>query len=68
MSPDLKQEPLTDFVEKLDESFRDDELGDAEGRQKISPAEAQEAERNLVRKLDWRILPVTCLLYLFACE
>ncbi|TEB19588.1 MFS general substrate transporter [Coprinellus micaceus] len=50
----------------LDESSRDDELGDAEGRQKISPAEAQEAERNLVRKLDWRILPVTCLLYLFA--
>jgi hypothetical protein len=68
MSPDLKQEPLTDFVEKLDESFRDDELGDAEECQKISPTEAQEAERNLVRKLDWRILPVTCLLYLFACE
>lgn len=25
------------------------------------------AEKRLVRKLDWRILPVLCLLYLFAC-
>ena len=25
-------------------------------------------ERDLVRKLDSRILPITCLLYLFACE
>jgi hypothetical protein len=27
-----------------------------------------EEERRLVRKLDNRILPITCLLYLFACE
>jgi hypothetical protein len=25
-------------------------------------------ERRLVRKLDNRILPITCLLYLFACQ
>lgn len=25
-------------------------------------------ERKLVRRLDKRILPITCLLYLFACE
>ncbi|TEB34142.1 MFS general substrate transporter [Coprinellus micaceus] len=58
--------PAVEYTPLLDESFRDDELGDAEECQKISPTEAQEAERNLVRKLDWRILPVTCLLYLFA--
>jgi len=27
-----------------------------------------EEEKRLVRKLDRRILPITCLLYLFACE
>ena len=26
------------------------------------------AERALVRKLDMRILPIACLMYLFACE
>lgn len=26
------------------------------------------AERRLVRKLDRRILPILCLLYLFACK
>ena len=25
-------------------------------------------EQRLVRKLDIRILPITCLMYLFACE
>lgn len=29
--------------------------------------EDTQEERNLVRKLDRRILPITCLLYLFAC-
>jgi len=27
-----------------------------------------EEEKRLVRKIDLRILPITCLLYLFACE
>ncbi len=29
--------------------------------------ENTQEERELVRKLDKRILPITCLLYLFAC-
>lgn len=33
------------------------------------PAIATSAEeKRLVRKLDMRILPITCLMYLFACE
>ena len=27
-----------------------------------------EDERRLVRKLDWRIMPIACIMYLFACE
>ena len=30
--------------------------------------EDTQEERDLVRKLDKRILPITCLLYLFACS
>lgn len=30
--------------------------------------ENSQEERKLVRKLDRRILPITCLLYLFACS
>jgi len=30
--------------------------------------ENTQEERDLVRKLDKRILPITCLLYLFACS
>ncbi len=33
----------------------------------VDPALAEE-ERALVRSLDSRILPIACLLYLFACE
>lgn len=33
------------------------------------PTEAEKAaERKLVRKLDKRIMPIACLLYLFACK
>jgi len=28
----------------------------------------EEERRHLVRKLDRRILPITCLMYLFACQ
>ena len=27
-----------------------------------------EEERALVRKLDWRIMPIACIMYLFACK
>lgn len=36
---------------------------EAESKFEHSAAE----ERQLVRKIDGRILPITCLLYLFAC-
>jgi len=31
------------------------------------PIATSDEEKRLVRKLDRRILPITCLLYLFAC-
>ncbi|KAJ3512418.1 hypothetical protein NMY22_g15336 [Coprinellus aureogranulatus] len=61
-----EKETRSDLVEKLDDSFRDDGSGDVEERLKVTSVEAREAEQALVRKLDWRILPITCLLYLFA--
>lgn len=64
----LEKESRTNFVEKLDDPFREDGFDGAEDRQKVSPSEALEAEQALVRKLDWRILPITCFLYLFACR
>ena len=33
-----------------------------------SPLHTPEEERALVRKLDWRIMPIACIMYLFACE
>ncbi len=33
-----------------------------------SPISLSEDEKALVRKLDRRILPLACLLYLFACK
>jgi hypothetical protein len=32
------------------------------------PVSVSVEERRLVRKLDRRILPITCLMYLFACQ
>jgi hypothetical protein len=37
---------------------------DADGNKPIATSDE---EKRLVRKLDRRILPITCLLYLFAC-
>lgn len=34
----------------------------------VESFEDTQEERDLVRKLDRRILPITCLLYLFACS
>lgn len=34
----------------------------------LIPVDTRTAEKQLVRKLDRRILPITCVLYLFACE
>ena len=34
----------------------------------LIPLDPRTAEKRLLRKLDGRILPITCVLYLFACE
>jgi len=58
--------PLTDVHdEKLNQDPEADELELPEGVESF--ANSLE-ERALVRKLDKRILPLTCLLYLFACS
>jgi hypothetical protein len=53
--------------EKLDARFDEppcEPAGDARPEDPVS----EEEERRLVRKLDRRILPIACLLYLFACQ
>lgn len=57
--------------EKHDAKF--EEVGAFESPAIIQPAVRPEdpatvEERRLVRKLDRRILPIACLMYLFACQ
>jgi len=59
-------------TEKLDQD-EDPYFDDCTGPDHTEAALAEtfedtQEERNLVRKLDRRILPITCLLYLFACS
>lgn len=56
-------------------SIADDKTSVEKGEQTFeeSPAsatqyEATPEERRLVRKLDMRIMPIACVMYLFACE
>jgi len=49
-------------IEKLDQAV------DANDGATSESFENTQEERDLVRKLDKRILPITCLLYLFACS
>ena len=45
------------------------DLRSGSGESEIQPlVEKSVKEKGLVRKLDQRILPIICLLYLFACE
>lgn len=37
------------------------------GHERTRREELSQEEKDLVRRLDWRILPIACLLYLFAC-
>jgi len=53
-----------DYDEKIDQSS---EVGSSQHHASEIPLATPEEERSLVRKLDRRILPITCLLYLFAC-
>jgi hypothetical protein len=52
---------------------KDDPKVDEAAYESVSAPSAQEEpvsheERLLVRKLDRRILPIACLMYLFACQ
>ena len=55
-------EPEYRSDEKLEDQSDDVVQGDV-----LSPETIAE-EKRLVSKLDKRILPITCLLYLFACQ
>jgi hypothetical protein len=50
----------------------DEKLDIKRGAQGVQPvgavSETVVEERRLVRKLDRRILPITCLMYLFSCQ
>jgi hypothetical protein len=58
-SPPKYGTKLTDYDEKLASSSESSQPTDADRLHE---------ERKLVRKLDKRILPIACLLYLFACS
>ena len=58
-SPDMAADPELTKVS-------DEKIEDSESWQNNFEHSAAE-ERQLVRKLDRRILPIACLLYLFAC-
>lgn len=63
------QPPLTtDSNDKVDRWQASEVEAQADEREQplLSFVESEE-ERRLVRKLDLRILPITCLLYMFAC-
>ena len=44
-----------------------DTISNDYGHERTRREELSEEEKDLVRRLDWRILPIACLLYLFAC-
>lgn len=43
------------------------ESGTDDSNEPLTDAESALEEKKLLRRLDGRILPLTCLLYLFAC-
>jgi hypothetical protein len=45
-----------------------DKTGEEQGEHAHSSFLNADEERRLVRKLDRRILPIACLMYLFACR
>ena len=77
---ELELEPLLVSSDAADmaPSFEDQDFNDAKDVEKVDvrPASSTAAsvrepspeERRLVWKLDTRILPIVCILYLFGCE
>ena len=61
MSPDEKSDEKSHETVLESPSVQPDVQAQAE-----DPASVE--ERRLVRKLDGRILPIACLMYLFACQ
>ena len=59
--------------EKTDEERDEEKLADRANAEQYEDADSAasvytRAEKALVRRLDWRILPIACLMYLVACE
>lgn len=54
-------------VEKHAASF-DEKAPTVDADVQVEPASLAVEERRLVRKIDWRIMPIACIMYLFACE
>lgn len=64
MSLDTKQKLTPAYDEKIED------VASEEGHVSPTPVDPKRVaeEKALVRKLDNRILPIACLLYLFACK
>lgn len=67
MSADEKNMERTDSLEN-EKAGRITELEEAT-REPVTAAAGERSveEKRLVRKLDMRIMPIACILYLFAC-
>lgn len=62
---DLKDDSNNDVLEVSQRKERTDDLEELKSATKY---EGTPEERRLVRKLDGRIMPLACVLYLFACR
>jgi hypothetical protein len=59
----------TELTKYASEKLDSEPVDGSDDQQKVPLTEEDlEEERKLVRKLDLRILPIACLLYLFACK
>ena len=75
LEPLLRVDPLHDMSSNTDQNdFPEDKLDVETADRRSSSSGSQRLleilpeEKSLVRKLDTRIMPLACILYLFACE